>query len=158
MNTSTVVDGNVRPHEKASEVAPEQACDGRLQVYFDGSCPLCTFEITHYSRQVGSEQLSFVDVSGANPQTGADLEASEALSRFHVRLPGGQLVSGARAFVAIWRELPTWRWVARIASLPGVTPMLELSYRAFLPIRPLLSKIAGRFGASAARTSDGGSV
>jgi hypothetical protein len=40
--------------------------------------------------------------------------------------------------------LPGWRWAARVAALPGVLPTLELGYRLFLPIRPYISRLAGR--------------
>lgn len=139
----------------AVHAGPRQAdADASLVVYYDGSCPLCTVEINHYAAQRGGERLAFVDVSGPDPATGNDLAPGAALQRFHVRLPDGRLVSGARAFVAIWTVLPAWRRVAQVARVPGVTPALELFYRLFLPLRPFLSRLAGRLGARAAR--DGG--
>jgi predicted DCC family thiol-disulfide oxidoreductase YuxK len=116
-------------------------------VYFDGSCPLCTAEISHYKPQDGGEQLCFVDVSEAGVPLGPELDADAAMRRFHVRRADGTLVSGARAFAKIWHTLPSWRWASRIVRLRGVTPLLELGYRLFLPIRPLLSKLASWFGA-----------
>ncbi len=130
-------------------VAAPCAAD-RLTVYFDGSCPLCSVEIDHYASRPEGENLEYVDVSRAGSELGPGLSADQAMARFHVRLPDGRLVSGARAFVAIWRRLPGWRWAARMARLPGVTPMLEGAYRLFLPVRPALSKLAARLGAKAA--------
>lgn len=119
-------------------------------VYFDGACPLCTAEIKHYKAQDGGDQLCFVDASQADAALGSDLNAETAMRRFHVRLSDGTLVSGARAFAAIWQTLPGWKWAARIAGIPGVTPLLELGYRLFLPIRPALSKLASWCGAKPA--------
>lgn len=113
-------------------------------VYFDGSCPLCRAEIAHYKRQVGADAISFVDVSAPEADLPAELSREQAMARFHVRDANGDLVSGARAFVSVWRVLPRWRWAARLASIPGVTPLLELGYRLFLPVRPMLSALAGR--------------
>jgi predicted DCC family thiol-disulfide oxidoreductase YuxK len=126
-----------------------------LVVYYDGSCPLCTVEIDHYAAQRGGERLAFVDVSAPGADAGADLSPAVAMQRFHVRLPDGRLLSGARAFVAIWSELPGWRLAARIARVPGVAAALELGYRLFLPLRPLLSRLAGRLGARATRDGAG---
>ena len=50
-------------------------------------------------------------------------------------------ISMAAAFVEIWARLPRWRWAARAASLPGALAALELGYRMFLPIRPLISRL-----------------
>jgi predicted DCC family thiol-disulfide oxidoreductase YuxK len=121
-------------------------------VYFDGFCPLCSAEINHYASRDGGDQLTFVDVSGRDAALGAGLSSGNAMRRFHVRLPDGTLLSGARAFVAVWASLPGWAWAARFARIPGVTPLLEVTYRAFLPVRPVLSKVAGYLGARAANT------
>jgi predicted DCC family thiol-disulfide oxidoreductase YuxK len=116
---------------------------GPLTVYFDGSCPLCTIEISHYAAQSGADGLVFVDVATPNANTGMDLSPAAAMSRFHVRFADGRLVSGAAAFIEIWRRLPRWHVAARLASLPGMATVLEVSYRLFLPVRPLLSRFVG---------------
>jgi predicted DCC family thiol-disulfide oxidoreductase YuxK len=122
-------------------------------IYFDGSCPLCSAEINHYASRDGGDQLTFVDVSGKDADLGTGLACSDAMRRFHVRLPDGTLLSGARAFVAVWAALPGWAWAARLAKIPGVIPLMEVAYRAFLPARPVLPRVAGYFGARAANGS-----
>ncbi|WP_438991797.1 thiol-disulfide oxidoreductase DCC family protein [Lentibacter sp.] len=115
-----------------------------LTVYYDGNCPLCSLEIDHYKRQSGAEALCFVDASSLTADLGGDLGRDTALSRFHVRNAKGELLSGARGFVAIWSVLPRWRWAAGFARWPAVTPLLELAYRGFLPLRPWLARILAR--------------
>ncbi len=140
--------------QTTSEPAPGDAAVCGPTVYFDGSCPLCSAEIGHYASREGGERLNFVHVSARGGAPGPDLSCADAMRRFHVRLPDGTLLSGARAFVAIWRTLHGWRWAARLADLPGMTPLLELGYRLFLPVRPALSRVARRLGAPAANASD----
>jgi predicted DCC family thiol-disulfide oxidoreductase YuxK len=118
-----------------------------LTLYFDGSCPLCRAEIAHYRRQDGASQLTFRDISQTGEHLDPDLAREQAIARFHVRRSDGQLVSGAAAFVSIWRLLPRWRWAARIAALPGMMAMLEGAYRLFLPARPVLAAAFGRINA-----------
>ncbi|MGJ4926131.1 thiol-disulfide oxidoreductase DCC family protein [Bradyrhizobium sp. HKCCYLS2038] len=122
-------------------VAQEQA---QSTVYFDGSCPLCRAEIGYYGRTDEAGALCFIDVSRAGAEVPDGLTQREAMQRFHVRAGDGRLLSGAAAFVEVWRRLPRWRWAARLASLPGALAALELGYRLFLPVRPLISRTVAR--------------
>lgn len=123
-------------------------------IYFDGSCALCTAEIEHYASREGGDGLGFIDVSVDGAELGLDLSSVQAMRRFHVRRKDGTLVSGARAFIEVWEALPGWRWAAHVAKFPGVTPVLEVSYRVFLTIRPIISKLVGRYGPANANTRD----
>jgi predicted DCC family thiol-disulfide oxidoreductase YuxK len=131
-----------------------EADPDRLTVYFDGGCPLCTREIDFYRKRAGAEAVSWVDVSGLDV-SGVDVSETEgqtvapgltreaAMARFHVRRGDGRLVSGGAAFAELWRALPGFRRIGRIAAIWPVLPLLELAYRAFLPVRPHLQRLVG---------------
>jgi demethoxyubiquinone hydroxylase (CLK1/Coq7/Cat5 family) len=113
-------------------LAPAAGC-----VYYDGACPVCSAEIATYRRMPGAEQLRWVDAAACGPDDlGPGLQRQDALARMHMRRADGTLVRGAAAFVEIWSALPRWRWLARMARLPGVLPLLERGYRGFLRVRP----------------------
>jgi len=118
-----------------------------LTVLYDGACPLCQREIAHVRGLTERHDcaLRFVDIS----PSGADAQAFDAdrttlMARFHVQRSDGSRLSGAAAFVAMWARLPGWRWLARLAQLPGAMPVLELAYRGFLRVRPWLQALARR--------------
>lgn len=115
-----------------------------LTVYYDGACPLCSLEIAHYRSRPGAERMRFVDAASPGAPLGAGLERDAALRRFHVRDEQGRLRSGAAGFVAIWALLPGWRWLARLARVPGLLWLMERGYRAFLPLRPYLARLAAK--------------
>jgi predicted DCC family thiol-disulfide oxidoreductase YuxK len=81
-----------------------------------------------------------MDVSEASAMLSPQDQA-RYMARFHVRQKDGRLLSGAAAFVALWLLMPGWRWLGKIGSLPGVTPLLELLYRGFLRIRPYIQRL-----------------
>ncbi len=124
-------------------------------VYFDGSCPLCRTEIAYYRGQDSACRLRFVDVSEPGAPTPEGVTQEAAMQRFHVAKSDGSIVSGAAAFATVWALLPGWRWASRLASLPGVTTLLEIAYRGFLPIRPYISRTIGRLSRSL-RSDSGG--
>ena len=119
-----------------------------LTVLFDGACPLCRREIAHVkglAERQGDSGLCFVDISRETEGDAlSDAERAALLARFHVQRADGSRLDGAAAFVAMWRRLPGWRWLAKLAGLPGALPLLELAYRGFLVVRPTMQKIARR--------------
>ncbi|MEM7632961.1 MAG: DUF393 domain-containing protein [Pseudomonadota bacterium] len=113
-------------------------------IYYDGSCPVCAAEIRHYRDQDAEQALEFVDVAGTDVPLPPDLDREQAMARFHVMSSDGQLIDGARAFVAVWASLPKWRWAARVAALPGAMRVLDMAYSASLWFRPAISRLFGR--------------
>lgn len=123
----------------AKPIAAAAQCES-LTVMFDGACPLCRREVGMYQALDPLEPVAWLDVSQAAASMPAE-DRARYMARFHVRLRDGQLLSGAAAFVALWQTMPGWRWLGRLASLPGVTPALELLYRAFLHLRPGIQRL-----------------
>jgi len=121
-------------------------------VYYDGSCPLCRKEIAWYLKHPSSERVGFIDITRHPDEvTAAGLSCSAAMSRFHVSTSDGNFLSGSRAFVALWRTMGLFKPLTALARVPGVIQVMELSYRLWLPMRPILSRLLARRGAKAAQ-------
>jgi predicted DCC family thiol-disulfide oxidoreductase YuxK len=115
-----------------------------LTLYYDGGCPVCTREIGFYRRRRGAGRIRWVDLAQCeDSELGTDLSRAAAYARLHVRGPNGELLSGARAFAALWQALPAFRLGGRIAALPGIVHGLEWGYRGFLKLRRLWRRDAG---------------
>jgi predicted DCC family thiol-disulfide oxidoreductase YuxK len=127
-------------------------------VFFDGSCPLCRREIAFYQRQRGADGIDWQDVSSMSGDAcvAPGLDCASAMKRFHVRTPTGELKSGAAAFAELWTWLPAFAWAGRLARLPGIAHVLELAYRAFLPVRPWLQSMFASPDGQMTSTSSGG--
>lgn len=107
--------------------------------YYDGACPLCAREIGFYRRQKGADRICWVDISGIDTMDVApDLAREEALARFTVRDADGSLVSGGRAFTLIWKQLPRFRWLAKLFDIQPFSRSLDQAYGIFLKLRPRL--------------------
>ena len=59
------------------------------------------------------------------------LSWEQAMQRMHVRDSNELMVSGAAAFVELWRHIPRYRFLASVVSLPGIHWLTEQVYTVF---------------------------
>lgn len=110
-------------------------------VYYDGLCHLCSREIDHYRKQRGSEDLRFMDITGASfDATAEGVDPVQVHKVMHVRRKDGTLATGVNAFIEIWKILPKYNWAARLAVRPLPSLVLKVGYEAFAAIRPFLPR------------------
>jgi predicted DCC family thiol-disulfide oxidoreductase YuxK len=112
-----------------------------LTVYYDGLCRLCSTEINHYKKQAGAETFRFVDIT--DPSFVAATEGVDPVQVhkiMHVRNANGELKTKVDAFIAIWEQLPKYKFAAKAAKSSLVRPVLDLGYIAFATIRPYLPR------------------
>ena len=108
-----------------------------LQVYYDGGCPVCSREIAFYRARPGAERFAWVDVTRSDAELGPGLTPQAALARMHVRTSSGTLLSGAKAFAAMWRMMPGLKWLGWLLAVPPFGILAEWAYRLFLVGRKL---------------------
>ncbi len=113
-----------------------------LQIFFDGSCRVCSAEMDNYRRKNPRQRLQFVDISEENfrpDEYGKSL--GDFMAELHVRDAHGNFTTGIDAFIAIWQAFPSgsvWRLAAATLGLPGVHPLSRAGYRVFARYRHLL--------------------
>ena len=120
-----------------------------LTVLYDGACPLCRREIGVYRGLQPNTPVCFADVSDTALTLPSGTTREQLMARFHVRASDGRLFSGAQAFLALWAALPGWRWLALAGRVPGAAWAMELAYRLFLRVRPMLQRWACRLDSPA---------
>jgi len=101
-------------------------------MFYDGACPLCRREVTHYQRLDNDKQVDWIDIS-VKPETLNDhgIDYDTAMSRLHALDKDGNIHSGVKAFLIIWSALPYYRWLAVAIRFTRVTPVLEWAYVRF---------------------------
>lgn len=105
------------------------------RVLYNAECPVCSFEIGHYARYAEGRALPlrFDDLNTADLARWG-LDADQAARRLHV-LKDGVLLSGIPAFLALWAEMPRYRWLGRIVGLPGLRQAAVFAYdRVLAPV------------------------
>ncbi|HYB10463.1 MAG TPA: DUF393 domain-containing protein [Alphaproteobacteria bacterium] len=113
----------------------------RIQVYFDGDCPICAREMDRCRAMEGAAAIDFVDVNKDMSALRSDgISYDEALARLFVRDESGRLHKGILAYAVLFRALRRYRWLARIVTSPGVRPTLDFLYVALARRRPRVPK------------------
>lgn len=104
-------------------------------VLYNARCPVCRAEIDHYRAYSEARGLP-VAYHDLNTRDLAEwgIGADAAARRLHVR-QGGRVLSGVDGFLALWRALPRYRWLARIVALPGLRQAAHLVYERLLAPR-----------------------
>ena len=122
----------------------------KTRVLYNGSCPICSREVRGYAARakasdadVGFEDLHTTDLSSWG------LTSDQAARSFHVA-KDGKILSGLDAFIALWRDLPGFGWLARLVSVPGIYSVAQFGYRRFAA--PLLYRMHRRRQARATKS------
>lgn len=127
---------------KDQQVVNQSQC---VEVYFDGSCPMCRREIAVYQNITPDQPIAWVDVSKPDTPLPQGQSKEQLMARFHTRTAQGELLSGAAAFVHVWAQLPGWRVLAWLAKVPGMLWLMEKAYTGFLPVRPKIQRFVLKF-------------
>ena len=100
----------------------------KTEVLYNANCPVCAFEIDHYRAYTDKAGLpiAFDDLNACELARWG-LTADQAARRLYVR-QGDVLLSGTPAFLALWAEMPRYRWLGRAIGLPGVKQVSGLAY------------------------------
>jgi predicted DCC family thiol-disulfide oxidoreductase YuxK len=110
----------------------------QVTVWYDGGCPLCVREIALMDRLDKRDRIEFVDID--REDASCPLDRDLMLARMHAR-DGEELVDGAAAFAAMWRQIPMLRPLGVAAKNRAVLWVLERAYRGFLVVRPAVQRV-----------------
>ena len=97
-------------------------------VLFNGDCEICSKEICVYQSYGASKELpiDFRDINDTDLDS-FGLTREETARQLHV-IKDSELFVGVKAFIVLWNEMPKYRFLAKIFSLPGMEKIAQLFY------------------------------
>ena len=98
-----------------------------MKVYFNNSCNICRAEINLYKKQ-NIEDIEWVDITGnkaAEIETQKD--AKSLLRRLHIK-DGEKLISGAEAFLLVWKKIPKYKFLYTFFKIPIIFTLFSYFY------------------------------
>tara|TARA_Y100001954_G_C15670864_1_gene532654 strand:- start:284 stop:703 length:420 start_codon:yes stop_codon:yes gene_type:complete len=97
-------------------------------VLFNGDCEICSKEICVYQSYGASQelQIDFRDIN-VTDLNALGLTRDETARQLHV-IKNSELFVGVKAFIVLWNEMPKYRFLAKIFSLPGMERLAQFFY------------------------------
>lgn len=115
-----------------------------LEIFYDGSCIVCSTEMDYYRRRNPQQRLSFTDISSADFDADQyDRTLQQFMAEMHVRDADGRYYVAVDAFLALWGTFPSgslYRLFGTLVSLPGIHLVTKMGYVLFARYRHLLPK------------------
>jgi predicted DCC family thiol-disulfide oxidoreductase YuxK len=98
-----------------------------MKVYFNNSCKICKAEIDLYKKEK-IDDINWVDITNNNQaKIETKKNSKELLRRLHVE-KDGEIFSGAKAFLLVWKNIPKYKFLYSIFSLPIIFKIFSLGY------------------------------
>ena len=98
-----------------------------MKVYFNNSCNICRAEINLYKKQ-NIEDIEWVDITN---NKSAEIETQKndkaLLRRLHIK-DGEKVISGAGAFLLVWKKIPKYKFLYTFFKTPVIFTLFSLSY------------------------------
>jgi len=98
-----------------------------MKVYFNNSCNICKAEINLYKKQ-DVQDIEWVDITN---NKSAELETQKnnktLLRRLHVK-DGNNIISGAEAFLLVWKKIPKYKFLYKFFKTPIIFNLFSFFY------------------------------
>ncbi len=103
----------------------------RIEVFFDGACPICSREMAMVRKLDRHHAISCTDIAARGFDANEHgLDAGAVNRQIHGRLSDGTLVTGVEVFRQIYSSLGFRRWVSW-SRRPWVAKFLDHFYAVF---------------------------
>ena len=98
-----------------------------MKVYFNNTCKICKAEIDLYKKEK-VDQINWIDITdNQSARSDTNKNSKELLRRLHVK-KDGKIFSGAEAFLIVWKNIPKYKILYSILSLPIIFQIFSVSY------------------------------
>ena len=98
-----------------------------MKVYYNKSCNICRAEINHYKKQ-NIKEIEWIDITHNTVAEKNTLKDDKTLlRRLHVE-EDGQIFSGAKAFLLVWKKIPKYKFLYTFFKLPIIFNIFSFIY------------------------------
>jgi predicted DCC family thiol-disulfide oxidoreductase YuxK len=111
----------------------------KIEVFFDGDCPLCKREIGFLKRKDKRNLIRFSDIQTLDrSRVEIDKSYQQLMAEIHGRLPDGTWITGVEVFRELYSAIG-WNWAVAPTRWPIIRQILDWGYGVFAPRRLALT-------------------
>ena len=116
-----------------------------IKVYYNSACPVCNAGIKVQRQRMEScgikNDIEWVDVHN-NPKAVSELNVplEQIRERLYVSNSRGELSIGIDAFIYLWQQVPSQRWLAILLQPSIMKPLAHSTYNGFARLLYLWNK------------------
>ncbi len=111
----------------------------KINVFFDGSCKVCSKEISFYDRHDKKKKFNWIDLNSEDLHLKRlGISKNELLKSLHIQLQDGRIIKGVNAFRIIWREYPFLKLISYILDFKIMRIIARPIYRALVKLKSLI--------------------
>ena len=104
---------------------------GQITVFYDGACPTCVRDRSHYEKLAGNEgkHLHWFDITGQESvlQT-LGIDPQKALRELHIKTENQEILSEIDAYIVLMEKVPLLKLFAWLIGLPLIRPLISKIY------------------------------
>ena len=98
-----------------------------MKVYFNNSCNICRAEINLYKKQ-NIKDIEWIDITDNKSAELETLKDDKALlRRLHIK-DGEKVISGAEAFLLVWKKIPKYKFLYTFFKMPIIFNLFSYFY------------------------------
>ena len=98
-----------------------------MKVYFNNSCNICRAEINLYKKQ-NIKDIEWIDITDNKSAELETLKDDKALlRRLHIK-DGEKVISGAEAFLLVWKKIPKYKLLYTFFKIPIIFTLFSYFY------------------------------
>ena len=116
----------------------------KTKVLYNRSCNICKSEIDHYQKLNGNDLIFVNIVNNKKVQILTSKSYEQLIRRLHI-IKNGEVISGAEAFLEIWKNIPRYRFLYLILKFKPFFMLFNffyeiIAYFLFIKNKHLLNK------------------
>ena len=108
----------------------------KIKVFYDGSCKICTKEISFYHKNDKNKKFDWIDLNSKNKSlVNLGIKKDDLKKSLHIEMEDGKILKGINAFGIIWREFKYFKYLSFFLEYKIIKIIAKPTYNLLVRIK-----------------------